>query len=339
MRPRIGAATVYAVLTIAPAALVAQQFGLLSTRTASAGPWTTPAPASATIDVGVTTLPLARNGWRPWTAKDLGTVNSVEQKIHKHLSIVMWYADWAHRDPLRAQLHAVGARGSVPEITWEPWDSLHDVTNQPRYRLSNIINGSFDGYIRSWAKTIAAYGKPVRLRFAQEMNGNWYPWSERVNGNHRGQFVRAWDHVHKVFDAAGATNVQWIWSIASVGVPAEALYPGPHEVDMVSMSVFNGGYELHFRPWRSFATLVAKRVKKLGQIAPKKPIEVSEIGCAAEGGSKPAWIHGLFSLLRRRPQIQSIIWYDLVKGSDWRIESSNSSAQAFRREVSNPRYR
>jgi hypothetical protein len=338
MRPRVGAAAVYTALTVVPAALVAQQFGLTSF-TSSPKPWTAPPPVSAKVDVGATTLPLARNGWRPWTTKDLGTVNSLEQQIHKHLSIVMWYADWAHRDPLRRQLDAVAARGSVPEITWEPWNSLNNVTDQPKYRLINIIHGRFDHYIRSWARTIAAYGKPVRLRFAQEMNGNWYPWSERVNGNHRGQFVRAWDHVHRIFDKAGATNVQWVWSIASVGVPAQALYPGKNMVDDVSMSVFNGGFELHFRPWRSFATLVAKRVKKLGQIAPGKPIEVSEIGCAPEGGSKPAWIRGLFALLRRRPQIQSIIWYDLVKGSDWRIESSASSIRAFRRAVANGRYR
>jgi Glycosyl hydrolase family 26 len=340
---RIAAAAVYATLIITPTALGAVQLGLIGShgggaRPAAPRPWPIPPPASATIDVGATTLALAQNSYRPWTPKDLVGVNALEQRIHKHLSVVMWYADWAHSYPLRQQLAAVSQRGSVPEITWEPWNSIQAGRSQPRYRLRNIIHGRFDSYIRSWAKTLAAYGQPVRLRFAQEMNGDWYPWSEPSNGNYRGEFVRAWDHVHRIFAAAGATNVQWIWSIARLPA-AQELYPGPREVDMVSTTIFNGGMQLRFQPWRSFARLIADRVRRLEQIAPGKPIEVSEVGCAPQGGSKVAWIRGVFSVLRRQPRIRSIIWYDLVKRSDWRIESSDASAEAFRRGVANARYR
>lgn len=340
---RIAAAAVYATLIIAPSALGAVQLGLIGghgggVRSAAPRPWPIPPPASATIDVGATTLALARNSYRPWTPQDLVGVNALEQRIHKHLNVVMWYADWAHRYPLRQQLDAISERGSFPEITWEPWNSISEHRIQPRYRLRNIIAGHFDSYIRSWARVIAAYGKPVRLRFAQEMNGNWYPWAEQTNGNHRGDFVRAWDHVHRIFVAAGATNVQWVWSIARLPAAAE-LYPGPHEVDMVSTTIFNGGHQLRFEGWRSFGHLIADRVARLHAIAPGKPIEVSEVGCSSLGGNKPAWIHGLFSSLRRLPQIRSLIWYDLFKDSDWRIESSNASAEAFRRGVANARYR
>ncbi len=337
---RAGAVAVYAALVLAPSALGAVQLGLIgggAGRT-SPRPWPVPPPASATIDVGATTLPLAQNSWRPWTPKDLATVNALEQQIHKHLSVVMWYADWAHRYPLRRQLEAVGARGSIPEITWEPWNSLQGGRTQPRYRLRNIIDGRFDRYIRSWAKVIAAYGKPVRLRLAQEMNGNWYPWSEQSNGNHRGQFVKAWDRVHRIFDEAGATNVKWIWSIARLPAASD-LYPGPREVDMVSTTIFNGGNQLRYEPWKSFGNLIAARVARLRALAPGKPIEVSELGCAEQGGGKAAWIRALFSVLRHQPQIRSFIWYDLVKLSDWRIQSSPASVDSFRAGVDNARYR
>ena len=59
-----------------------------------------------------------------------------------------------------------------------------------------------------WARQVAAYKGPVLLRFAQEMNGRWYPWSESTNGNHRGEFVRAWRHVHAIFDRAGSVALQ-----------------------------------------------------------------------------------------------------------------------------------
>jgi len=199
---------------------------------------------------------------------------------------------------------------------------------QPRYRLRWIIAGRYDSYIRTWAQTLAAYSRPVRLRFAQEMNGNWYPWSESANGNRSHEFVQAWRHIHDIFVAAGARNVQWIWSPAPITMQREQ-YPGSAYVTMVSLSMFNGGSQLRYARWRSFAALLARPVALLNTIAPGKPIEISEIGCAEQGGSKAAWITGMFAALRRYPAITSLVWFDLVKGSDWRVESSRNAAAAY----------
>src|SRR6185437_14901543 len=101
-----------------------------------------PALSSAgTLDLGVTTGPLARNWWKTWQPSDLSTVNTFERQAGKHAAIVMWYADWQHnKQPRIDQLNAIERRDSTPQITWEPWDAskgLH--TSQPRYRLANII--------------------------------------------------------------------------------------------------------------------------------------------------------------------------------------------------------
>ena len=129
----------------------------------AAAPWPAAAPRGATVDVGVTTAPLANNGSRPWTAGDLSTVNSFERGIHKHAAVVMWYADWQHSAPSLTQLGLIQRRGSIPEITWEPWDSTKGLrAPQTRYALSNIVAGKFDAYIRSWARSLAAFGGPVR---------------------------------------------------------------------------------------------------------------------------------------------------------------------------------
>ena len=72
--------------------------------------------------LGVTTGPLARNSTTPWTMADLGTVNAFEQAARAHVGIVMWFADWAHGQLKQSQLHAIAQRGSIPEISWEPWD-------------------------------------------------------------------------------------------------------------------------------------------------------------------------------------------------------------------------
>jgi len=336
---RLRAVAIVAGLAAAVGVLVVLQVRpLLGGAPAPVRPWPVLPPASARIDIGVTTLPLARNSWRRWQPQDLETVNVWEHLIRKHASVVMWYSDWTTGAPSLLQLDAVADRGSVPEITWEPWRSTTAVAAQPRFRLRNIIDGRFDPYIRSWARRLAAYARPVRLRFAHEMNGNWYPWSEHANGNGRGEFVLAWRHVHRIFDAAGATNVRWIWGPAAINI-TRTQYPGDAYVDIVSLTTFNGGTQLRYARWRSLAAQLARPLEQLHDIAPRKPIELSEVGCAEQGGNKAAWIAGMFPMLRRHPEITSVIWYDIVKGSDWRLASSKQAAEAFAAGVADPRYR
>ena len=327
-------------LAAAVLALLAYQAGLIGhSAPRRYAPWPLAAPAGATVDVGLTTGPLARNAWRPWQSGDLASVNAFEHVVRKHASVVMWYADWEHSSPLLGQLQAVARRGSIPEITWEPWDDTRPLgAAQPRYALRNIIAGRFDPYITAWAHALAAYGGPVRLRFAQEMNGNWYPWAENANGNHLGEFVAAWRHVHALFVLAGARDVQWVWSPVALNVNGEQ-YPGDAYVDRVGLSGFNGGYQLRFKPWRSFATLLGPSLQALRTIAPGKPVELSEVGVAEHGGSKPQWIADMFATLRAHPEVDAILWYDLAKLSDWRIDSTPASAAAFAAGVSDPRYR
>ncbi len=297
--------------------------------------------AAASVDLGVTTPQLARNEWRTWRPADLGSVSAFEVHAHKHLSVIMWYSDWRHNSVSSAQLQAVARRGSVPEITWEPWDfSQGSYHAQPKYDLASIIDGSHDAYVRSWARALAAYGKPVRLRFAQEMNGNWYPWVESAYGNHSGQFVRAWRHVHDIFRAAGASNVKWVWSPVAIANSIHAeQYPGDAYVDMVGLSLFNGGAQLKFNHWQSFAQKIDRPLSLLRAIAPSKPVEISEVGTAEQGGSKPQWIRDMFTTLRQNPQITSLVWFDVPTSSDWRIESSRASEHAFAAGAADPRYR
>jgi hypothetical protein len=327
------------VMLVAVLAMLAQQHNLILARTTTPlGPWPVPPPRSATVDLGVTTAPLAQNPWRPWGPADLVSVNAFEHRVQLHVSVVMWYADWRHGPPPLTQLNAVARRGSVPEITWEPWDAAGSLyAAQPRYALRNIVAGRFDAYVRSWARRLAAWGKPVRIRFAQEMNGNWYPWGRAVNGNRRGQFVAAWRRVHRIFVSAGARNVRWVWSPVT-GAP-RAFFPGRNEVDMLGVTCLNGGTQLFQRQWRSFSTICGGSIEALHRLAPRLPIELSEVSTAPSGGSKAAWIAGMFAYLARHPVVKSLIWFDLRKETDWTIESSPGAVKAFRAGLRPGRFR
>lgn len=338
-RARRAAAPLF--LLVAILALIGYRSVSAASSTPVVAPWRAAPSQAASVDLGVTTTPLARNEWHVWEVGDLQSVDAFEHVARKHVAVVMWYADWQHNQVSLAQLRAVARRGSVPEITWEPWDySKGPYTRQAQYSLHSIIDGSHDAYIRAWARALAAYGKPVRLRFAQEMNGNWYPWAEAANGNRPGEFVRAWRHAHDLFTAAGAVNVKWVWSpVALAGTITAEQYPGDAYVDAIGLSLFNGGAQLKFDRWQSFAEKIDPSLRAVEKIAPSKPIEVSEVGVAEQGGSKAQWIKGMFETLASHPQITSLIWFDVRTSSDWKIESSKSAEAAFASGAEGPRYR
>jgi hypothetical protein len=303
------------------------------------GPWTHHAAASvppfqrasgapARLQLGVTTLALARNAARPWRSADLQEVNQFEQDARRHADIVMWFADWAHTADFDAsQAAAIAARGSIPEVSWEPWDASAGA-NQPRYRLARIIAGDFDPYIQRWARSMAAYGQPVRLRFAHEMNGNWYPWSESKSRNRPGDYVRAWRHIHDVFARVGATNVIWVWSPNIIRpvpeVSLRALYPGDRYVDWAGMV----GYGVHERK----AAEVFDPTIAVLRAFTRKPLLVTETG-SQPGPAKAAWTASLFPWLRQHRDVIGFIWFELSPAAganaDWRFTADPRTEKAF----------
>jgi hypothetical protein len=328
----VRAAVTSLLVLVATLGLFAYQQGVVGSPTmAPAAPVPgKPAVGSAgTLDLGVTAGPLARNWWKEWQPFELSTVDGFERTAGKHAAIVMWYADWQHNTrPSIAQLNAIQRRGSTPEITWEPWDASKGLyASQPRYRLRNIIDGEFDAYIRVWARALAGWKHPVLLRFAQEMDGNWFPWDDYANGNHPGQFVQAWRHVHRIFERAGATNVKWVWSPAFARSSTQ--FPGADYVNVMATTCQNGGRPLFARGWQSFAQGCGRTIERLHALEPRLPIQLAETASAEPGGSKARWIREMWTYLAARPYVTSMIWFDLVKETNWRVDSSRSAERAF----------
>jgi|GEM_PF-645402 len=257
-------------------------------------------------------------------------LSTVAQLAGEWPSIEMSYKDFAQPAPI-AELDAVTGRGAQPVITWEPW--LWDGgVNQPAYSLSRIAAGDHDGYLRTWADALRAWGHPVTVRFGPEMNGWWYPWDEGVNGNAAGSFLTAWRHVHDVFTAAGANNVSWMWSpnVPTGGsVPLAGLYPGAGYVDVVALVGYNWGTSASWSAWTTPDALFGPGLTQLRSITPGKPIVIAETASAEAGGSKPDWIRDLVSYLDAQPDVTGFIWFQQVKETDWRFNSSAASAAAF----------
>ncbi|MGJ5756366.1 glycoside hydrolase family 26 protein [Streptomyces puniciscabiei] len=253
--------------------------------------------------------------------------------------------DWAH-DRFDADLiDNVARRGMMPLLAWEPWDHREAGAaaqlrgDQPAYRLARIIDGTYDPYLRSWARGIASLRYAVGIRLAHEMNGYWYPWCEQSNGNHPGEYVRAWRHVHDIFVRAGATNAVWVWS-PNVGyrnaTPFERLYPGDAYVDWVGLSGYYG--TVGKESYQSFDQLFSYSEKRLRRLT-AKPLVITEVGATDADGRKAEWIADMFRSLPRHPDVIGVIWYEAVKVIDWRITTSAGSVSAFTSGMSALRYR
>jgi beta-mannanase len=211
-------------------------------------------------------------------------------------------------------------------IAWEPWNPQEGLNQSTDY-LGQIPAGAFDEYLTAFAKQVKSYQKPVIIRFAHEMNGNWYPW-----GNRPGEYVKAYRYIVTVFKKTGVKNVSFMWSINANSVPAEPIsavskyYPGNDVVDEIGIDGFNwGGIE-----WRSFSSIFDAPYKYL-TVKYTKPIKVSETASSEIGGNKSAWVNQMFKdLFVKYPKFQEVIWFNMLKENDWRINSTDSSLKAFK---------
>jgi hypothetical protein len=316
---------------------------------------TRPAKATASAATG----PLYWGAWigdqltgdeAPW---DMGAVTKFESMAGKAASAVNFSSPFAdcssspcsfYKFP-QAQMEAIRAHGSMPFFSWAS-TATPAAISQPDFQLSDVIEGHHDAYIREFAEAAKAWGHPFFLRFNWEMNGNWFGWSEGVNGNQPGEYVAAWRHVHDIFTQVGATNATWVWcpNVDPEGKLHDlaSLYPGDAYVDWTGLDGYNSGTN-PTRPdrWRSFDDLFKSTYDTIAEtVAPGKPLIVSEIGCSEYGGSKAEWIaNALESARTNYPLLRGLLWFEKFDdGMDWPIETSSSSAAAFAQGIQSPSY-
>jgi hypothetical protein len=278
----------------------------------------------------------------PW---DMNAVSSFEQKTGKKLSIVNFSAPFANCSSTcsfynfpSTEFNSIRSHGAIPFYSWGS-QSIPVPSNlsEPNFQLSDVIEGRYDTYIRNFATAAKAWGHPFFLRFNWEMNGNWFAWTEGVNGNKSGEYVAAWRHVHDIFTAVGATNATWVWCpnvdpenhFKSLG----SQYPGDAYVDWTGLDGYNWGTN-PARPdrWRTFDQLYSSTYKQITeQVAPSKPMIVSEVGSTEYGGSKATWIKEMLTDIPvDYPKIRGLLWFDKYDdGMDLPIETSSSATAAF----------
>ena len=192
--------------------------------------------------------------------------------------------------------------------------------------LTSIAAGGSDAYLRSYADAVVAFGHPVIVSFGHEMNGTWYSWG--YGHASPAMFVAAWRHVVRVFRAAGAANVTWLWTVNSVQGASSSLsqwWPGAAWVDWTGIA----GY--FYRATDTFGWVFGSTIAGIRTFS-SAPMLIAEtaVGTTANRESQ---IDSLFAGVRAQ-RLAGVVWFDAAQHAglyhqDWHLEDDPAAIAAF----------
>ncbi|MBN2737297.1 MAG: hypothetical protein JXR70_09975 [Spirochaetales bacterium] len=259
-------------------------------------------------------------------------IDNFQRLIDHHLDTVMVYMDWnTEISSIQNRiLDPIYNNGSIAILTWEAWG----MSNR------DVINGSKDAYITRTANDIRNYGREIWIPLFHEGNGNWYPWAiGDSSDNNNSSYVSAYRHVVDLFRNAGANNVRWIFNINCTNNGANTSYlghyPGDNYVDYLAIDGYNWGTTQDWGSlWQNFDQIFRSAYNALSGI--NKPMIIDEIASTEIGGDKAAWITDSYNKISNSyPRIKAVSWFSENKETDWRVNSSQASLDAFKAAIKN----
>ena len=228
--------------------------------------------------------------------------------------IVVYYSGWNE-----------SFRSAFGQRAWQHHAYLLVQLDPSGVSLASIATGRSDEYLRTYARAVRAFGHPVILSFAHEMNGNWYSWG--VGHQSPTDFVAAWRHVVQVFRTTGASNVTWLWTVNSTNLAASPRrwWPGAAWVDWVGID----GY--YYRPTDTFRSVFGRTLALIRKFS-AAPVLVSE-AAVGETADRDAQIKSLLAGVRA-DRLIGLIWFDQsqhngIYHQDWRLEDHPSALSAY----------
>ena len=278
-----------------------------------------------------------------------GAVQQFEGLLRHKMQYALWFQAWGNddRDFPDYWIELASQNGLVPVITWEPWkrDFDNPTALQPEYSLDSIAAGEHDEYIRSWAQGAKSADVPVTLRFGHEQSTEpgarlWYPWQGDPEG-----YKAAYRYIVTLFREEEVTNVQFLWSAMWLDLWASEYYTGDDVVDLVGTTVLNHGTGAteDWARWRTFDEMFGEQYQAALQW--NKPIIITELATAEQGGDKAAWLRDCFTSLQSKyPLVQGVLLFETESDREWpkinwSVASSQESLTAFRKAIDDPYFR
>ncbi len=247
--------------------------------------------------------------------------------------VIMEFVSWndGSFDHLNEKIVEIRETGATPILTLEPWY----FPGKKPVSLNSISSGEQDKVLRSFGRTIAKSGGTVMIRFAHEMNGNWYPWAGFHNGKSPAPYIEAWKRAHKVISSETdkKATLLWIWSVNNKSVPSEAwnkpqnYYPGNEYVDIIGID----GYNWSSKHPKSFDRIFHRSLIKLRELYPTKAFAITETASSGSDAYKANWIKNMFhSLDWKYNYVSFFVWFDHNKEENWAVTDNPKSIKVFR---------
>lgn len=284
---------------------------------------TTTAPVAAVpvagVLLGASTSPEQRG-----LAAEKSAVESLEQAIGRTLDINHNFYGWDEPFPSEVERWDLQA-ARIPMISW----------NGKGVMTRTIAAGEYDDLIRQRALATRALGRPVLIRWFWEMDGN----KKADFAGTPEEYVAAWQRIVTVFRGEGADNVRWVWcpnASAFNDGDAQRFYPGDQFVDWTCADGYNWAPGRNGDDYRSFEEIFGGFYAWAS--LHNKPIMIGEFGVQERGrGEKAQWITDAGEAIKTEfPLIRAIVYFNANKEYDWRLTTSDSALEAFRRLANDP---
>ena len=267
--------------------------------------------------------------WNQTTVKN--TITGTETKIGRKLDIDHHFYAWGATLPSWKESWDA-TNGRTPMISWGPSD------------VTRINSGALDGYITARADALAAFGKPVYLRWFYEADTSQLA---PLAGS-PAAYVNAWQRIHGIFRDRGAHNVMFVWCMTAYGFKlgdSQRYYPGDQYVDWIAADAYNWAPGKPDAKWHQLKDLLPAYYS--WAVSHNRPLMVAETGAQERAaGEKATWITNMRNALKNTyPRITALVWLHAVASSyeggsyNWKIDTSSSSLTAFKNMAADPAFR
>ncbi|KAL7004882.1 hypothetical protein EMMF5_005615 [Cystobasidiomycetes sp. EMM_F5] len=289
--------------------------------------------AARDATLGLSTSNLMKNGvsvgFLPAYGEKLGMSTGVtlNAMLPKPMAIIGAYAEVKPiSDPTLKQLDVY-----IADILAQP--KPYPVFNLALMPTSGApsVNATVAQQIANRMKQINDMGIPVWLRFAHEMNGDWYAYGQKP-----AQFLAAWTLLaNTVYATTNQTYMFWApnsaWAAVDQIVGGWTPYwPDPSTVDIVGLSYYHyGGHDRNnLMPDAGEAKQVLGEFDSLFGSGKGKPVVLAETAASytfdittntpAPGGGeewamKTAWLEQITNLHSTMPSYVALTWFEVIK--------------------------
>ncbi|KAK9900271.1 glycoside hydrolase family 26 protein [Cystobasidium minutum MCA 4210] len=262
------------------------------------------------------------------------TATTLNNLLPEPMSIMGAYSQILSSDPHMTQMDPY-----LNDLLRQPGDKpVFQIALMPAEGLANVTQEVADRIADKMA-SINAQGITVWLRYAHEMNGEWYAWGHQPEA-----FIASWNMVTAAVRAK-APDTYMLWSpnsmynndnnISDPHGGYTPYWPGKDNVDIVGLSFYHyGGFErLNNWPTPGEALRVMQEFDQLYGSAQEKPVILSETaaaftrdattfeaapGNATENQIKWDWLWQITGpeIREALPYYRALCWFEVMKNEN-----------------------